>query len=33
MSDEILAMTAMQLRAHFSDRQLSPVDVASAMLD
>ena len=33
MSNDILAMTATQLRAHFVDRQLSPVEVANCLLD
>ncbi|GAA6132027.1 amidase [Halopseudomonas sabulinigri] len=33
MSQDILKMTAVQLREQFADKQLSPVEVASAMLD
>jgi aspartyl-tRNA(Asn)/glutamyl-tRNA(Gln) amidotransferase subunit A len=33
MSQDILKMTAVQLREHFADKQLSPVEVATAMLD
>ncbi|MGB3595415.1 MAG: amidase [Pseudomonas neustonica] len=33
MSQDILKMTAVQLREHYADKQLSPVEVATAMLD